>query len=119
MNLGKHRSREHESAEEYGKHSQTNAGGLSVAALLERMSRAGQAIRLAWRSSEVTSVVGCSQEYPTGVLPVVRDMNEHQAEPDGWPGDDEETEPTTATREARRWLRPPGFSWWQSVVHGH
>jgi hypothetical protein len=83
---------------------------LSVAALLERMSRAGQAIRLAWRGSERLGLAEGRGEFPTGVLPVVRDQILDA------PSDDDETEPTTATREARRWLRPPGFSWWQPLA---
>lgn len=99
-------------AEQYGRLSQANARGLSVATLLARVVAAGHAVQLAWRGEEATDVTDRLQEFPTAVLPVVRDQY-----PDT-PGDDDETEPTTATREARRWLRPPGFSWWPQALAG-
>jgi hypothetical protein len=98
---GRHQGDHTDATGHYGRHSEANAGGLSVAALLARVADAGHAIRLAWRSNEVASAIDRSDEFPTAVLPVVRGTDGH------------ETEPTTATREARRWLRPPGFSWWQ------
>ncbi len=112
VNGGKHHSGLGEVAERYGRHSRANANGLSVAALLERVARAGHAIRLAWRGEEATSVTDRAEEFPTAVLPVVRDQH-----PDT-PSNDDKTEPTTATREARRWLRPPGFLWWQRSFAG-
>jgi hypothetical protein len=113
VNPGRHHSGQDNSAESYGRHSPTNAGGLTVAALIERVARAGQAVRLAWRGREAAGVADWSDEFPTAVLPVVRDTNRHHAEPDGSPGEDEGTEPTTATREAQQWLRASGFLWWQ------
>jgi hypothetical protein len=107
---GKHHSGEHESAEPYGKHHAARVGGLSVASLLERVARAGQAVRLAWRGAERQGLAATEDDFPTAVLPVIRDQVADVA------SDDEETEPTTATQEARRWLRPPGFSWWQQCL---
>lgn len=115
---GRNQGEGNRTVEPYGKHSQANARGLSVAALLTRTTQAGQAIRLAWRGDEAASLVDRTDEFPTAVLPVVRRVDGHQAESDGWPGDDQETEPATATREARRWLQPPGFSWWQWALAG-
>lgn len=80
-----------------------------MAALLERVSQAGQAIRLAWRGAEHAGVAQDSDEFPTAVLPVIRDQAPVAT-------DDEDTEPTTAQREVRRWLRPLGFSWWQQSL---
>lgn len=102
---GRHRGDHTDATGHYGRHSEANPGGLSVAALLARVAEAGQAVRLAWRGNEVASVAERSGEFPTAVLPVVRSMASRQAEPDGLAGDDQETEPTTGTREARRWLR--------------
>jgi hypothetical protein len=110
--MGRHQGDRRDGAEQYGRHSQANARGLSVAALLARVVEAGHGIQLAWRGEEATSVTDRSQEFPTAVLPVVRDQH-----PDT-PSNDDETEPTTATREARRWLRPPGFLWWQRSFAG-
>jgi hypothetical protein len=106
---GRHHSGQDDTNEGYGRHNPINAGGLTVAALIERVARAGQAVRLAWRGREAADVANWSDEFPTAVLPVVRERIMHQAEPDGSPSENEETEPTTAAREARRWLRP-GFS---------
>ena len=109
---GKHHGGQDAAADRAGLHRADRANGVSVAALLERVSRAGLAIRLAWRGTERTDVVQHSDEFPTGVLPVIRDR---------FPGavsDDEETEPTSATREAWRWLRPEHFSWWPTVLAG-
>jgi plasmid replication initiation protein len=116
--MGRHHGQGAGSAEQYGRHSQASARGLSVAALLARVVEAGHAVRLAWRGDDATRVVTRSDEFPTAVLPVVRSTDEPQAEPDGLPADDEDTEPTTATREARKWLRPPGLSWWPRAVVG-
>jgi hypothetical protein len=117
VNAGKHHSGLSD-VEQYGKHSSANAGGLSVATLLERASRAGQAIRLAWRGAEQEGLAQGRDEFPTGVLPVTRSTDDDQTAPDGSPGDDDETEPTTAIRDARRWLRPPGFSWLPQSLAG-
>jgi hypothetical protein len=116
--MGRHHGQGVGSAEQYGRHSQANARGLSVAALLARVAEAGHAVRLAWRSEEAATATARSDEFPTAVLPVVRDTEGHQTEPDGSPGDDVETEPSTATRDARRWIGPPGFSWWQQWLAG-
>lgn len=108
--MGRHHSgQDDRTAEQYGRHSRANANGLSVGALLERAARAGHAMRLAWRGAEGEGLAQTGGEFPTAVLPVIRGTDGHQAEPDGSPGDDEDTEPSTTTREARRWLRPPGF----------
>lgn len=107
-----------DAAERYGKHSQANARGLGVAELLRRVVARGDAIRLAWRGREATGVADPVDEFPTAVLPVIRDSIEYQVEPDGPPGDEDETEPTTATREARKWLPPSGFSWWPRLLVG-
>lgn len=99
-----------DAAERYGKHSQANARGLGVAELLRRVVARGDAIRLAWRGREATGVADPTDEFPTAVLPVIRD--------DDPTLDEEDTEPTTATREARRWLQSPDFSWWQRLLVG-
>ena len=109
---GRHHDECGNGAERYGRHSRANANGLSVAALLDRAARAGHAIRLAWRGAESEGLALAGGELPTGVLPVVRDEHLDTS------GEDEDTEPTTATREARRWLRPPGFAWWQQSLAG-
>ena len=95
-------------AEHNGKHSRAHARGLGVAELLRRVAARGEAIRLAWRGDEVTSAGARSGDFPTAILPVVRDE---------YPDDeDEDTEPSTATWEARRWLQPPGFSLWPNPL---
>jgi hypothetical protein len=118
VNTGKHHSGQEDTAEDYGRHSRTNARGLSVAVLLQWVVARGEAIRLAWRGTESEGLARTRDEFPTAVLPVIRGADGHQAEHDGSPGDDEETGPTTATREARRWLQPPGFLWWQRSLAG-
>jgi hypothetical protein len=95
-------------AERYGKHSRAHARGLGVAELLRRVVARGEAVRLAWRGDEATSALGRSGDFPTAILPVVRD--EYPDE------NDEDTQPSTATREARRWLQPPGFSLWPNPL---
>lgn len=89
--------------ETYGKHSRAHARGLSVAELLRRVVARGEAIRLAWQGDAATNLVGPSDEFPTAVLPVIRD--------DSLALEDQETEPTTATREARQWFGSERFSW--------
>jgi hypothetical protein len=106
--MGKHHSHQDDTAEGYGRHSPTNADGLTVAALIERVARAGQAVRLAWRGREAAGTADWADEFPTGILPVVR-----HAVPD-MPTPEEDTKPTTATRAARNWLWPHGFSWCSS-----
>jgi hypothetical protein len=103
--MGRHHGGRDDMAEGYGRHSPINAGGLTVAALIERVARAGHAVRLAWRGREAADVADWSDEFPTAVLPMAQDRIKHQAEPDSSSSDDQETEPTTATQEARRWLR--------------
>lgn len=94
---GRHRDEPSAAAERYGKHSQAHARGMSVLELLRRVVAQGEAVRLAWRDAEANAVVDNGQEFPTAVLPAVRDEDEH--------GDaDEITEPTTATGEAQRWF---------------
>jgi len=95
-------------AERYGKHSRAHARGLGVAELLRRVVARGEAVRLAWRDDETNSVTNRAEEFPTAVLPVV-----HEEYPDV---NDENTEPSTVTREARRWLQPPGFSLWSNPL---
>lgn len=96
--------------ETYGKHSRAHARGLTVAELLRRVVARGEAIRLAWRGDTATCMAGPSDEFPTAVLPVIRDDD---------PGaDDETTEPTTATREARQWFGTERFSWWPKPLAG-
>lgn len=92
-----------DAAERYGKHSRANARGLSVRALLERWVERGEAIRLAWRAEESDAVVARSQEFPTAVLPVIRGDDSHEVNAD------EDTEPTTTTRQARNWLQSGRF----------
>jgi hypothetical protein len=100
------------SADSYGRHSQANARGLPVKALLERLVASGDAICLAWRDDQLQTSTDRA-EFPTAVLPVVRELHQQDANPD-----DEETEPTTATRGARRWLSTNGFSWWPKSLAG-
>lgn len=89
-----------ESAEQYGKHSRAHAGGPGVVDLLRRAVAHGDAIRLAW-DDETRIVADQRDDFPTAVLPVVRDE---------YPGDDEDTEPSTAVREARKWFMPELFT---------
>lgn len=78
---------------------------MSVPELLRQVVARGEAFRLAWRGSEIDAVVDNRREFPTAVLPAVRDEDEH--------GDaDEITEPTTATGEAQRWFGPAGLVRW-------
>jgi hypothetical protein len=107
--MGRHHSEQDDAAEGYGRHSPTNAGGLTVAALIERVARAGQAVRLAWRGREAVGTADWADEFPTAVLPVIRDQLPQSPSGEG-------TEPTAATREAWKWLRPPGFSWWTQCL---
>lgn len=110
MNPGKHHGGQAAAADDYGKHSQANARGLSVAELLRRVVARGEAVRLAWRGREATGLADRSDEFPTAVLPVIRSDAPTPA--------DEDTEPTAATHEARRWLQPSGFSWRQRLLTG-
>jgi hypothetical protein len=110
VNMGKHHSIEQEPAEGYGKHHAARAGGLSVTELLRQMVARGEAIRLAWRGNDTADIVDPSAEYPTAILPAIRD--------DAPSIDDEDTEPTTATRATRSWLRPASFSWSSTVLAG-
>jgi hypothetical protein len=90
-----------EDAERYGKHSRVHARGLGVAELLRRVVARGEAIRLAWRGDEAMSAIARSDEFRTAILPVMREE---------YPDDeDEDPELSTATRQARRWLQPPGI----------
>lgn len=93
-------------AETYGKHSTAHAR-LSVVSILQRFVSRGQAIRLAWR--EQVGPAERSDEFPTAVLPVIRA---------DYPGDDEDTEPSTAVREGRKWFQSSPFSWWPGVLVG-
>ena len=104
VNAGKHRDEDDDAAARYGRHSRANAGGLTVTALLKRVMARGEAIRLAWRGTDSNGLVDQAAELPTAVLPVIREPDEAS--------DDEDTEPTTATREARRWLQHQRFMWW-------
>ena len=106
VNGGKHHSGEPKSAEGYGKHHAARADGLSAVELIERLSRAGYAVRLAWRGAQATNVVPQTPEFPTAILPVIRreylDADEKDPEP-------------PVTREAPKWLWPGGF-WWRSKL---
>lgn len=73
VNAGKHHSGQCDTTAGCGKHRAGRAGGLSVATLLERVSQAGQAIRLAWRGGEHNGLAPEGNEFPTAVLPMVRD----------------------------------------------
>jgi hypothetical protein len=88
--------------ETYGRHSFAHAR-IPVIALLRRAVANGGAFRLAWRGDNPDVPVDRDDDFPTGVLPVVRDELADGAAPD------EDTEPTTATRAARKWLQPPSF----------
>jgi hypothetical protein len=96
--------------ETYGRHSRAHARGLSVAELLRRVVARGEAIRLAWRGDAATNLADRSDEFPTAVLPVIRD--------DLLALEAQETEPTTATREAWQWLDTERFSWWPKPLAG-
>ncbi len=103
MNAGRDRSDDYQSAEAYGKHSRSHARGLSVAELLRRAARRGEALRLAWRDDPPEATIDRYEEFPTGVLPVVQgELAEVAAL-------EEDTAPTTTTRAARKWLQPPPF----------
>lgn len=107
-NPGRHRDEATAAAERYGKHSQAHAD-LPVVDVLRRVAESGEAIRLAWQDDDSNRVVEDRQEFPTAVLPVIRDD----------PGaDDETTEPTTATREARQWFGTERFPWWPKALAG-
>lgn len=96
--------------ETYGKHSRAHARGLSVAELLRRVVARGEAIRLAWRGDAATHMADPSDEFPTAVLPITRD---------NLPAlEDQESEPTTATREARQWFGSEWFSWGPKPLTG-
>jgi hypothetical protein len=110
VNPGKHESGQAASSDDYGQHSQANAHGISVAELLRRMVARGEAVRLAWRGREATGLADRLEEFPTAVLPVIRADTPAPA--------DDDTPPTTTTREAGRWSQPPGFSWWQRLLAG-
>lgn len=71
--------------------------------LLKRTIRQGGAIRLAWSADEANAVADESREFPTAVLPAVRDDGHERRMDEGT------TEPTTATREARKWFEPGGL----------
>lgn len=103
MKPGQHRDQRHDVAERYGKHSQANAHGLPVTELLRRAIKRGEAVRLAWSTDETNAVADESREFPTAVLPAVRDDGQERRMDEGT------TEPTTATREARKWFEPGGL----------
>lgn len=100
---GKHHSGEAEPTEAYGKHHATRAGGLTVAALIERVANAGQAIRLAWQGTDATGPAQTGDEFPTAELPVVREQDQNTAH---------SAEPPVVSRGGQRRTRPSGFSWW-------
>jgi hypothetical protein len=110
VNLARSQASEYGSAEAYGKHSRANARGLSVAELLRRVVHRGEAFRLAWRGGDSDAPVDRREEFPTGVLPVVGDQLADALVAE------EDTEPTTAMREARKWLQAPSFSWWLRLL---
>jgi hypothetical protein len=112
VNGGKHHSGPGEVAERYGRHSRANANGLSVGALLERVARACLAIRLAWRGTEGEGLAQTLDDFPTAVFPVIREADSHDANAD------EDTEPTTATRQARSWLQSAQFEGWPQALAG-
>lgn len=96
-----------EPADTYGKHSRPYAQGSSVRQLLLRFIRAGEPIRLAWSTTE--PIADQREEFPTAVLPVF--SGEPQAAPpaslDPEQGNNDQdlgSEPTSAMRQARRWL---------------
>jgi hypothetical protein len=96
-------------SDHYGKHSRAHASGLSVAELLRRAVARGEAIRLAWRGTEATSMADPSQDFPTAILPAIRDE---------YPGDDEETEPRPGVRAGGKWFRPERSLCWLSSMAG-
>lgn len=106
MNPGKHRSDEPESPNGHGRHRPANTSGLMATALIERVARTGHAIRLAWQGTADHGLASADDDFPTAVLPVVRN------EPPDTSTADEDTEPTMASREARQWLGSSEFSWW-------
>jgi hypothetical protein len=88
-------------AENYGKHSRAHAR-ISVANLLRRVIARGDAIRLAWRDEELIGGADRSADFPTAVLPVIReDCLEN----------DDDSEPSTAIHGGQKWLLPrfPGL----------
>jgi hypothetical protein len=101
----------------YGRHSRAHAD-VPVADVLQAVFERGDATRLAWPADEADRVVEQREEFPTGVLPVVR------PEQPASPGVDDtesltvnaETEPTTTSAAHR--LRPGSFSWWPRALAG-
>lgn len=93
-----------EPADTYGRHSRPHAQGSSVRQLLLRFIRAGQPIRLAWPTAEPTA--DQREEFPTAILPIISSQTQAAPSASATPdGDDDglDTEPSTATRQARRW----------------
>jgi hypothetical protein len=111
MNAGRHHDARGDAAERYGKHSEANARGWAVRELLKHAIRQGEAIRLAWPDGEANASADRSHDFPTAVLPAFQ----HDGEPEA-----EGTGPTTATRDARKWFEPGGWSGgqcrWQDAV---
>lgn len=102
---GKHRD-DAMTAGHYGKHSRAHAD-LPVAEVLHAAVARGDALRLAWPADEVDRVVEPREEFPTGVLPVVRGAART--------GDDGDTEPLQpAMDDDRRQL--DSFSWWPTAL---
>lgn len=65
----RHEATPDETAQAYGRHSHTHAPGPSALELLDRLARAGYALRLAWPTNTPTTEY--SDEYPTAELPVI------------------------------------------------
>jgi hypothetical protein len=71
--MGRHHYDLSRSPDTYGRHSEANAGGLTVAALLRRVVASGEAIRLAWPVEGADQLTG-DDEWPTAVLPKVEEQ---------------------------------------------
>lgn len=92
-----------------GKHSRTNAE-LPVSDILTRAIVNGDAIRLAWPDGNENRMVNDSEEFPTGVLPVVRYG-------DRWE-DSRRVEPTSAFESTSDQIRPNELTWRPGTLAG-
>lgn len=96
-----------------GRHAEDQLNPLRVIDLLEQAVREGRPLRLVWPDTDPAGLAPSEADAPTAVLPVIPTEDETA------PGLAElETEPTTATRQARRLLNPGGAAWSPQALAG-
>lgn len=92
-----------------GKHSRTNAA-VPVSDILTRAIVNGDAIRLAWPDGNENRMVNHSEEFPTGVLPVVRHGGHWEA--------NQRVEPTGEFDPMDDQMQPSELTWRPGTLAG-